>query len=212
MSAFSETSLRGPVAIVGCSRSGTKFTALLAQSAGLDFGHETLWVFGTKVRRRSGGVGYPLAIGYPLALWRRTLREGGYHVLHQVRNPLPTIASMAVHRESFWRRVEPITGPLPPEQPARATAFWLRWNRHCEAMAEWTYRVEDLRPGHPTLDRWCRYMNVREDKLFFPPTDTNAIPPGCKARPHARLARADIEALQDGPAILEMAARYGYEV
>jgi len=175
------------VIVVACGRSGTRFASRLAQSAGLDFGHE-----------RIGDDG---AIGWPLALHANLLR--GRRVWHQVREPLAAIGSLTTHTEGVWGPVESVLGHLPATPLLRAADYWIRWNERCETLAEWTYRVEDLAPGTETLARWCQGLGIDAATLEWPPRDDNH-------RRHAAVMWKDLP--QPAARIVRrLARRYGYE-
>jgi hypothetical protein len=179
-----------PVLIIGCGRSGTKFTAEMLRSAELFFGHERI--------EANGGIGWPLA----LPSYRRAWPERAI-IWHQVRAPLPTIGSLTTHTDSVWRAVsKAIPVPVEMDPVQRAALYYLEYNRYCAELAEWTYRVEDLATnGTQTRQRF----EVHFGRSFTcPPSDTNS-------RLHTEIKWADInEPLRTE--VTELARSYGYEV
>lgn len=148
------------VAIIGCGRSGTKYTAQLLQSAGLDFPHED-W-------GEHGGVGWVLPISMRCQVWQEA-----DVILHQVREPWVTISSLTTHTDGVWNPVQKVIGTLPKRQPLRAAAYWVRYNKHCAELASCTYRVEDLIPGGKATHLLCSYFGVQEHQFTWPSSKTN---------------------------------------
>ena len=120
--------------IMACPRSGTKYTALLMQKAGLEVGHEKLledgistWLIDTK---QLEGV---------------DLAQMVY--VHQVRDPLATISSLMTLQ--WWNK-----GGMPylreyvnlSDGPPlkRSMQMYLNWNTLIEQMCLFTYPVERM--------------------------------------------------------------------
>ena len=143
--------------IVGPGHSGTRYTAMLLQAAGIRCGHETWWTLtGTKPRslRLQGD-----------SSWVATFQLDTYtgKILHQVRDPLKVINSFVRYTPK----------PPPPGDGPRRSDFFeetgdrlvdalqivVTWVHKAEEIAEWDYRVEDIdtellleiceRIGHP---------------------------------------------------------------
>lgn len=141
-------------AIIGCPRSGTKYTAMVLRKLGYDVGHEE-WGDG-------GMVG-----------WRFPTEKLTGVTLHQVRDPLATIGSLTTIADYSWKyisRYAPVE--LPWALDRRCAETWLYWNRMAETAAGWTYRVESL----PEIwDEWCNNLGVEGDykKIKSIPKDTH---------------------------------------
>lgn len=189
--------------ITGCGRSGTKYTALLLKELGLDVPHECMgrdgavgWMY---VAAEQYGVGTDVDHGS---------REGIVfgQIFHQVRHPLDTIASLQTHGEDLWdfcgRHV-----PLMKKNPERLMAYWLDWNARAAAMADWTYRVEELRPGTAVAREFL-------DRIGLPDRDLPDLPHNVNHRRHADLTWAELDAKNSILArwIRKAARRYGYDV
>lgn len=180
-----------PVCVIAMSRSGTNYTAEVLRWLGLDVGHEHL--------EDDGAVGYNFL--HP------DLREGHEWraVLHQVRYPPHVIGSCFTHTESHWARIEQLVGPLPDDELRRSMYAWREWNRRCEVVGEWTYRVEDL-DKEVIWKQFCRHLGMGVPDSFPDiPTDTNH-------RDHRDVTWADMRQhpqLMDD--IIDMAESYGYQ-
>jgi len=196
--------------IIGCGRSGTVFTSKLCRALGRDVAHEDI---GTH-----GGVGWGLAAehsaypgknlsGNPMPT-RHGYRWG--QVLHQVREPLAAIGSLLTHTTAVFDFVEADLnlGQGGPSRLFRAARYWLRWNERCEALAEWTFRVEDLRQGTPAWAELCRRLGVAVPDAF------PRVPRNTNARKADRVvAWSELDAWPDlRGRIQAAAARYGYPV
>ena len=181
--------------ITGCGRSGTLYTATLLQQAGLDVGHECTGV--------DGAVSSLWAVRdshYPL-----------YHAqscpdfdvaLHQVREPLVTIASLTTAQAASWRWVARHIDIDPRWSVLRIAAeYWLAWNALCEARAVLTYRIEAI---DAEWGRICALVGKDARRPRGLPTNINS-------RAHRCVTWTEIrDATPKAADIREMAARYGY--
>ena len=128
-------------------------------------------------------------------------------VLHQVRNPLPVIASCTTFLESTWDIAlsrEPRIAKT-DSLILRGMKYWLYWNRHAESVAKMTYRVEAI-----PLDRIMRLLGRPYDGAFPDvPKDKNTRR-GRLAYPEVTVdvLRATDSLLAEK--ILAQARRYGY--
>jgi hypothetical protein len=119
---------------------------------------------------------------YPV--WHAQRRPQFDYILHQVRNPIPTIGSLTTANWSSWewnaRHIE-----LDLNQPINliAAQYWLNWNKLCESISEMTYRIEDINCSVN------RRLNHRE---------------------HIQLCWSDLGKYEND--IKELARGYGYEV
>jgi hypothetical protein len=108
--------------------------------------------------------------------WGPARREYEFeHIFHQVRSPLKAIPSMQALKEPSWRYICQWTPCRLDEPPIlRAAKYWYYWNLHAEKIAQWRYRIEDLRyvyyefchrlgiPANPTvLDSLATDINTR---------------------------------------------------
>ena len=46
---------------------------------------------------------------------------------------------------------------------ARYMQFWLMWNRKCEAISSWRFRVEELSPGSETAAEFIQRSGLPKD-------------------------------------------------
>ncbi len=122
--------------IAGTGRSGSSYIARLLTEAGIKCHHERVFSLAGyrpcfDVRGESSWFAVPYLSEY----------EG--IVLHQVREPLATVASLASRQ--MWgfgiigRQIEVTDDPL-----LNAVRFYVHWNRLCEARADYRYRLEDI--------------------------------------------------------------------
>lgn len=135
-------------------------------------------------------------------------------VLHQIRHPLPSIASLVFflshlppkQREKICRRFCTFVELPPPENMWKFCAsFWLRWNQQCEEAACWSYRVEDLILGSETYATFCDWCGLSSDEFPDIPRDVNSAI-------HAEIYWRDLEQYQDlCQEIRSEAARWGYD-
>lgn len=142
--------------ILAASRSGTKHTADLLCSLGLDFGHEQI--------RPDGAIGWQYA-----ALNRYNEKQGDQHavdwdiVLHQVRDPLLSIRSMASHGDHMMRFISAEVGYPMKDRLRLSMAYWLKWTQISMARATWSYRIEDLN----NVSIWAEFL----ERMHIPHVD-----------------------------------------
>lgn len=157
--------------ITGCGRSGTKYTAAVLQSLGIDVGHEQ--------PGKDGEVGwkglYRLLSGQP-----HSYRK----IIHQVRHPLDTISSLRTHTNYL---LDSVAQFFPTRSVVTTTdgklhrcmEYWYQWNKLAEHQASWTYRIEDFPSAFPALcevlglsgfpEKWPEIpdnLNTRRTKRF----------------------------------------------
>jgi hypothetical protein len=127
------------------------------ESWGLDAPHER--------EGRDGVVSWCLAAGHvPLPSWHEPVTSERFDlVLHQVRNPIDTIASLTTMRaDSMQWAAQSVEIDLSAPKLVQALAYWVEWNKLAEATAQITYRVEDIpsdlprrnQRQHPDVEWW----------------------------------------------------------
>jgi len=183
--------------ITGCGRSGTSYMTKVLNNCGLNVGHEALGRDGVV----SGRYCYEAEF-YPGA--HPAPRPHFDVILHQVRRPLKTIASVMTGRSRLWSQQF-----VPVELTASTLRFscyyWLTWNLEAERQALWTYRIEDLE------DVW---LDLRRVLCFDTSYDlaTSGVPKNTNSRQHASVTWQDVK--KAAPEIYEdiclTADRYGY--
>lgn len=217
--------------VTGCGRSGTKYIAFVCRRLGLDVRHEELgrdgiasWTMAVNTHRRPYG---PSSTACSFT-----------HVFHQVREPLATIESATTFGPEAWSFICSFTScSLGEPVLLRSARYWLTWNERAEQIAEWQYRVEDLRAS---FREFCSRLDVACDPAVLArvPTDVNTrrhgrrlhlveealeraridMPTGLRRRlrtpepGNGRLAYADLDELDPvlSARIREKAAQYGY--
>ena len=132
--------------ITGSGRSGTKYISQVLQRCGLDVGHEKMGADGIV----SGFYCFE-ADSYP-GHNHPAPRPDFDLILHQVRHPLKTIASIQTGHSSEWA-----SQFILAEQDALplrwACSYWLAYNESAERQAEFTYRIEDLEEAWPEIQQ-----------------------------------------------------------
>jgi len=127
-------------------------------------------------------------------------------ILHQVRDPLKTIASVRTGNSRGWAQqfvdVEHSASPL-----RWACYYWKTWNMEAERQALWTYRIEAL------SDVWIDLQRVLCFDAIYDYA-TSYIPLTVNTRAHEAITWQDVEraAPEIYGDIRAMADRYGYEV
>lgn len=148
--------------ITGTPRSGTHYTARLLQALGLEVGHETVG--------RDGAVSWKHITTGTFEVNKKRRRrvqhidsEGFTTVLHQVRHPLRTIASMQTLGEATWAYMAKFTS-MTGDEPVlrRAMIAYLEWNRLIEKRAAWCFRIEHFEQVFP---EFCRRLGLLEQPL-----------------------------------------------
>jgi hypothetical protein len=126
-----------PFLVTGCGRSGTHFTAKFLALNGLDMGHEA-----------TGAQG---AVGWLCASPDFCRARGAvfHKTLHQIRHPVPTIASLQTFSARAWDYIFDLTPQCRhPSRPVAAARYWLHWNNLALSNAALSVRLEDFR-GKP---------------------------------------------------------------
>lgn len=182
--------------ITGCGRSGTKYIAIALQRSGLDVGHE-----------RMGNDGivsafYCLDVNqYP---GKHSVPRPEFNlILHQVREPLETIASLQTGKSWGWIcKFQPIDIDAPLLK--RCCYHWLMLSEEAERQAVLTYRIESLEDEWPTLQRLIGFE--------APYSAIANLPRTVNARKHDDITWSDVK--QAAPEIYDdiraAANRYGY--
>jgi hypothetical protein len=119
-----------PIWVIGCPRSGTRYTSEVFRQAGYDVRHERMGAAGT-----SNHAALPLRI------------PDSAVVVHQVRHPLDCITSMQTlnaHTCEVLMRSTAVSGiEFRAERRIEVCSrLWLFYNAQCEALAAATFRVE----------------------------------------------------------------------
>ena len=132
------------IVVVGCGRSGTKYTSECIKAAGYDFRHERLGTY--------GGIGWNLAL--PHAIKKIASTHKDIVVLHQIRNPVDSIATLKAHGDVIWNRLEAVIPDLPnTNRLLCAMRYWYEYNIYCSRMAQYSYDVADLKlNSHVAMD------------------------------------------------------------
>ncbi len=118
------------IIIIGTARSGFKFTATLLQNLKYDIRHE---------RYAKDGQ-----VAWQITPWDTDLLHSyGDMVLHQIRDPLETIASLETLREKSWDYIAQFM-PLTENNLVNCMRYWYLWTTEAYLKADDSYRVEDI--------------------------------------------------------------------
>lgn len=108
--------------------------------AGLDVGHES---FGS-----AGIASWVMTVEAEKTPWGPARNHLEFeHIFHQIRHPLKVISSaFMTEGVRSWGYIMSHLPEVHPEDPwlVKCAKFWYYWNLKAEALAEWTYRIEDL--------------------------------------------------------------------
>ena len=182
--------------ITGCGRSGTLYAATVLRAAGLDVGHEAAG--------KDGAVSSHWAVDdvlYP-TYHQQGPRPQFDVILHQVREPLATIASLTTSRADSWLwNVRHVSIELLWSTLRIAADYWLQWNRIAEEQAILTYRVENMAGAWPRI---CEALSLDAQ---FPEGISTSI----NSRQHQQVSWQNIHEITPRYGeIVQMARRYGY--
>jgi hypothetical protein len=188
------------VLVTGCIRSGTAYTTQVLRNLGLDVVHEGSGKDGS-VSAFLGKPGVKLPPWHGLELPRYDI------ILHQVRHPVPVVASMRPSSDHFWTFARDYAGVDGKTVLLRSMQYWDRWNRIVEARAQATYRIE-----HAPWPELCAVLGITYDakKIAAVSKQTNSR----QNHPHyRRLFWTDLEAADVDLCvrIRELATHYGYD-
>ncbi len=156
--------------IVGCGRGGTKYTSKLLSEAGLEIGHEMV--------RKDGCCSWFMGENF-VNPHVENKKYKFTHTFHQVRNPLKVIASTHNFLDISWIFITSHVPEIQLTDPllVRCAKYWVYWNMRCEAIAEWTYRIEDINDAfYDIQDRLSVKLNPNALKKISKETNTRPYP------------------------------------
>lgn len=194
--------------IVGTGRSGTGYISQLLTAGGVQTGHELWW--SPMGPRRLGLTGD--------ASWCATFEVDRYRgrVFHQIRDPLLTMRSIAatevdVHRrDNPWYRYRSQFVSYTGDPIIDSLLTTDRWLAKAEAVAEWTWRLEDV--GPKLLEEIGARLGLPVD-ISAVAAAMMTVPRNEKQRVKKSVFRFGWDDLPDGDTkerVLEIAERYGY--
>ena len=137
------------MAIVGCGHSGTFHMSVILQKLGLNIPHE---------RMGTDGI---VSWGFTHII-REQFREFGLPtdaiVFQQVRHPLEVISSLYAMDDGGWNTMQRRAkgrgidwNPLADPHPIRGMKYWLIWNDFAQGIANYRYRIEDIKDALPVI-------------------------------------------------------------
>lgn len=135
--------------ITGCGRSGTHYTTKVLRSLGLDIYTERLG--------KDGVADWKLAIEPYRDFYDGEIIEEAV-IIHQVRHPLDTIASLHTFANISWAFIQCFI-PMSGKEPVllKAMKYWYYWNLIAQRKSQFTYRVEDLIDNLGEIERLSDY-------------------------------------------------------
>lgn len=189
------------IVILGCGRSGTRFSSKYLTQRGFRVGHE-----GLKYNGISSWFLTASDSKVPTGPEFKMVRDLGFNIIHQVREPLASISSMQTIRKSNWQF---IATQIPVDLDAdsivlRAMKYWFYWNKKAEMLTDKRVRVEHFQTEiGPYIRR--KLKSPGEEKKISGKDRINS-------RKHSSLTWEDLdrEDAELTRKIKEMAARYGY--
>lgn len=147
--------------VIGCGRSGTMYMTSLLKQLDINVGHEK--------EESDGEVGWRALI----RIFEQEINPAENVVLHQVRNPLETIASLRTHTNEmldFVAQYFPAQSRLGTAEGRlhRCMEYWYYWNVLSEEHARWTYRIEAI---DEDWQRFCAEIGLVEPHPARPTID-----------------------------------------
>jgi hypothetical protein len=191
------------IVIVGCGRSGTKYTAKLFCDLGIGVGHERLGKEGIASWVLSGEHGKS-----PWGPKMAELRGIPLKIAHQVRHPLKTISSVMTAKPRSWKFIAQNIACDRDRLLRRSMQYWLYWNELSEEKAGYTYPVEKLDEGISELLRYCE-RSVENAQIEYA---LKHVSKKTNGRRHAEVSWADLRAedRELSQKIENLAQKYGY--
>jgi hypothetical protein len=199
------------IMIIGCGRSGTKFTNELFEANGFQVGHEQLgkdgivsWTLVPDTDKRAWMPSIPKG-----KLWIPSFKELeplNLPIAHQVRHPLAVVSSMQTAKRRDWWFISRFLDIEKQDSPIlKNMKYWYYWNSMAETKASHSYRIENI---ENEFDRLCHIATfpIRSQVTFDVKTSVNA-------REHDDVTWNDLDKEDKELArrIRGLARRYGYE-
>ncbi len=190
--------------ITGCARSGTYYISDLLRQTGLDIAHENIGQHGTS--------SWTMAVTDTQTPWGPGSAGIHYqHIFHQVRDPIKVISSVYTKEpRASWEYIIKHIPQILSTDPkiVKCAKYWYYWNLRAEAIAELTYRVEDIEIQWDKIEKILGLI-LDKSALDRIPKDTNTN------GPYKRNITWKTLKLELNPAlyfkIRELAIRYGYK-
>lgn len=148
--------MRKRILVIGCPRSGTRYTAEVLRQMGVKVEHERMG--------RDGTVSSWFTVDdyyYPRAHGGRRADFEFDCVVHQVRHPLDVIGSLETAMNPAWWHWQQAHTGISKESDYPGARFWLAWNEMCEQQpTDLAYRVEAMDEAWVGLS-WLLFGEVR---------------------------------------------------
>lgn len=183
--------------ITGTARSGTRYTSHAFKSLGFVIEHERMGRHGTADW---------LVPAWSDQAWTKRRR---FPIVHQVREPLGTIASLSTIGRNAWSQIAKFVPEISKDRDLRDRMLaYVVWNDLAQSMAVYQYPVEELSAHIPKL--------VDIGGFPLPPKprrwDFTVSLLDRNARPHDTLTWRDLDTSNQRLAdqVRKRADRYGY--
>lgn len=193
--------------IIGCGRSGTKFTSSLFQELGIMVGHERLekhgissWCLVPDTYKMAWGPSYKLLDYLKMP------------VIHQVRHPLDVISSVRTvfSGNKSWKFIQkfiPLNGN--ESLTLKSMKYWYFWNLIAENKSIFTYRVENIE------NELKKILEIGKFNVDYNINEiSRIISKKVNSRKHNDLSWNELKIVDEQltSKIIDLAKRYGYEI
>ena len=150
-------------------------------------------------------LGHEAISGGGTSDWHLAGRQWPGEVVHQVRNPLHVLASLATISDRSWRYMAWRAQIGTRRDLAGYVDAWLWWTHAANQQADYTYRVEDLAAA------WGTLMDIVPSLAPWGMVQ-QGVSRTANSRPHGELTWARIIDTPNGPALADAARTRGNEV
>ena len=83
-------------------------------------------------------------------------------ILQQLRSPLDMIGSLLSLTKGSWDYIDNKIGVYHLDDPIlRSARYWIEWNRHARQIANYSYRVEDIKTELPVI---CEMIGLEHNE------------------------------------------------
>lgn len=197
--------MKKPIVVTGCGRSGTTYITELFDKVGIEIGHER--------RKKHGISSWHIVTNQWVALEKsffspKLLLMRSPLVLHQVRNPLKTIPSIATFNSRSWKIISRYTSVTPKDDPlVKAAKYYVEWNLMAERFAHYRYRIEDIATTFPKI------MEMIDPSIKWDREVLAQVSSKSNARHHEEVSTQNLADALPGAlfkAVLGLAEKYGY--
>ncbi len=191
------------ILVTGTGRSGTHYIAKVLKELGYDVPHESVG--------RDGAASWKHIVSGTFTYIGKNREaaidsSGFTKMLHQVRHPIKTIASMQTFSDSTWHFMSehiPLDITAPPL--VKGMQAWVGWNALIESKKPWRFQIERIKEIFP---EFCEQAGIS-------PADFPTVAQSARDSRTTRYSPIKFNELrtldvQLSEEVTEMAERYGY--